>query len=49
MSLTSLENNWNWLETGFIFTKAWNKEKLCFRVVSFLHKLETKKTVLDAP
>ena len=43
MSLTSLENNWNQLKIGFIFTKAWNREKLCFGVVSFLHKLETEK------
>ena len=43
MSLTSLENNQNWLQIGFIFIEAWNREKICFRMVSFLHKLETEK------
>ena len=44
MSLTSLENNkWNELKIGFIFIEAWNKEKLCLKVASFLQKLETEK------
>ena len=30
------------LEVGFIFTQAWNKDKLCLKSVSFLHKLEMK-------
>jgi len=49
MSLMSLENNRNWLKIGFIFTKAWNKEKLCFEVVSFLHKLETERKLCLMP
>jgi len=31
------------LEIGFIFTQAWDKKKLCLRVISFLHKIETKE------
>ena len=30
------------LEVGFIFTQSWNKDKLCLKPVSFLHKLETE-------